>query len=491
MRDNLLPVADSKTKNSFLRSAYCSHVMTLMVRLALLSTAATAIGLYCFQSDILLSSPDLTQITSSYMCVFDDGRPEHRVCKFHNLLIYESTIHYIYSGPRPDLPVIMANWHHDYYFQAVVTRVHELTDAMKAAPVMRIKAATLTWRQWHLNWYHGMGESIFEIYSSACTYLDYCGSQRNSSELTPIFIENPGDEKTWEEALPPAASALKCLYPTQAWWIKDKAIQDKVLLVETAVAGIGPFNRKWKGFEDKGAEFHSVYEPVPEWLSHRYRDLLVQCYDVKWAAIRAEGPYEVTLVNRQYHKGRSMVNTAAVIASMKAMEQVSSVKLVYMEVLTFRQQLEAYAKAQVLVMGHGAAFANIMFMAPDSVVIVYNWIPTYTANQISPHSWITEYMKDLALPVNFVGTSTDDRRHILPQKEKLINQPEYKDLNSTEKLALLEHGVCPQTPLPGCHEMTLNFVVDWPLLEEAVKVAFANLRSRHSTVLDGTDPYHK
>lgn len=75
--------------------------------------------------------------------------------------------------------------------------------------------------------------------------------------------------------------------------------------------------------------------------------------------------------------------------------------------------------------------------------------------------------------------------------QKLINQPEYKKLNSTEKLALLEHGVCPQTPLPGCHEMSLNFVVDWQLLEEAMKVAFANLRSRHSTVLDGTDPYHK
>ena len=75
--------------------------------------------------------------------------------------------------------------------------------------------------------------------------------------------------------------------------------------------------------------------------------------------------------------------------------------------------------------------------------------------------------------------------------QKLINQPEYKELNSTEKLALLEHGVCPQTHLPGCHEMALNFVVDWQLLEEAMKVAFANLRSRNSTVLDGTDPYHK
>ena len=40
-----------------------------------------------------------------------------------------------------------------------------------------------------------------------------------------------------------------------------------------------------------------------------------------------------------------------------------------MEVLSFRQQLEAYASAQVLVMGHGAAFANIMFMPPVSTVM--------------------------------------------------------------------------------------------------------------------------
>lgn len=40
-----------------------------------------------------------------------------------------------------------------------------------------------------------------------------------------------------------------------------------------------------------------------------------------------------------------------------------------MEVLSFRQQLEAYASAQVLVMGHGAAFANIMFMPPVSALM--------------------------------------------------------------------------------------------------------------------------
>ena len=31
-----------------------------------------------------------------------------------------------------------------------------------------------------------------------------------------------------------------------------KLHQLQVLLVETAVVGIGPFNRKWKGFEEKG-----------------------------------------------------------------------------------------------------------------------------------------------------------------------------------------------------------------------------------------------
>ena len=92
---------------------------------------------------------------------------------------------------------------------------------------MRIKAATMTWRKWHLNWYHGIGETIFEIYSTACNYLGYCGGTRNSSELTPIFIEDPGDPEIWEESLPPAASALRCLYPSQAYWIKDQAIQHK------------------------------------------------------------------------------------------------------------------------------------------------------------------------------------------------------------------------------------------------------------------------
>ena len=101
---------------------------------------------------------------------------------------------------------------------------------------MHIKVATMTWRQWHMNWYHAIGEAIFEIYSSACTYLDYCGGHKNSTELTPIFIEHPGDPWTWEDYIPPAAEAVKCLYPTQGWWIRDKPIQDKASSISNPLA---------------------------------------------------------------------------------------------------------------------------------------------------------------------------------------------------------------------------------------------------------------
>lgn len=73
--------------------------------------------------------------------------------------------------------------------------------------------------------------------------------------------------------------------------------------------------------------------------------------------------------------------------------------------------------------------------------------------------------------------------------QKLINQPEYAELSSTEKLALLEAGTCPTSiHLPGCDEMKLNFVVDWKLLQDALQVAVTNLNQQHSIMLDGSDP---
>ena len=68
-------------------------------------------------------------------CVLDDGLAERRICRYHNLMMYQSRLLYMYSGmachcikPRPeaascdvhfanadsappDLPEVMVNWH--------------------------------------------------------------------------------------------------------------------------------------------------------------------------------------------------------------------------------------------------------------------------------------------------------------------------------------------------------------------------------------------
>lgn len=50
-----------------------------------------------------------------------------------------------------------------------------------------------------------------------------------------------------------------------------------------------------------------------------------------------------------------------------------------------------------------------------SVILMYNWVRTDAV----PHTWVTALIEDLALPVNFIGLSTQDRRFLSPIKEVL------------------------------------------------------------------------
>ena len=89
-----------------------------------------------------------------------------------------------------------------------------------------IKAASLTWRQWHQNYYHGFGESVYEAFNIACKYLYCCGGS-NSTDVSPIFIERSGDEARWADVLPAAETALKCLMPGNEYFIGDSSLQDR------------------------------------------------------------------------------------------------------------------------------------------------------------------------------------------------------------------------------------------------------------------------
>ena len=56
---------------------------------------------------------------------------------------------------------------------------------------------------------------------------------------------------------------------------------------------------------------------------------------------------------------------------------------------------------------------HMTLLLQGSIAIFYNWLKIAG----DPHSWVTDMIKAYALPVNFVGLSTEDRRFIYPQKE--------------------------------------------------------------------------
>ena len=103
--------------------------------------------------------------------------------------------------------------------------------------VEQVSQATLTHRQWHLNYYHSITESAFEAYNLACTVFKLCGLH-SKEDFVPVFLDKAGvagwdtrlgeDGGRWEAVLPPAAEALQCFYPKPAIWVADAMLPPKV-----------------------------------------------------------------------------------------------------------------------------------------------------------------------------------------------------------------------------------------------------------------------
>ncbi|KAA6423379.1 MAG: hypothetical protein FRX49_06831 [Trebouxia sp. A1-2] len=384
--------------------------------------------------------------------------------------------------------------------------------------VQQYARATLTHRQWHLNYYHSIAESIWDVYNLACMYFQLC-NLHTREDIIPMFLDRPGvagwdarlgvSQGGWRQVLPPAAEALQCFYPKPALWVADPMLHGKVVVIKTAVAGIGPHNRKWPGPPETADRFRSVYQHVDTRITTQYREGLLQCLGVQPAQFNVSHsplrlystrPYKVTIVNREYHAGRHIVNTEDIAREVNAMEQClgagalrleqslfeihAQSRVAQLEDLTFKQQMVVYAESQVVIMTHGAALGNVLFMSPGSVALFYNWLKIGGA----PHTWVTDVIQDFALPVNFVGLSTKDRRFIYPQKERYVFQPQYGLLPADEKRALLEEGICPSSSqLQGCEDLKMNFAIDWNLLRPALSMAFLDMQERHSHILDGLD----
>ncbi len=85
----------------------------------------------------------------------------------------------------------------------------------------------MTYRPYHRNYYHSLGEAIFAVHLLACTYFQYC-QHGDGSDLTAVFIDTIDDPVDWDTSLQSANEALQCLTPRPAYTIKDPDLHERV-----------------------------------------------------------------------------------------------------------------------------------------------------------------------------------------------------------------------------------------------------------------------
>ena len=61
-------------------------------------------------------------------------------------------------------------------------------------------------------------------------------------------------------------------------------------------------------------------------ISLEYRGTFIPCTASSECPVQTEGPYDVTIVNRAYHKGRHIVNVKEVAEGITAMDHVKSTR---------------------------------------------------------------------------------------------------------------------------------------------------------------------
>ena len=179
-------------------------------------------------------------------CIYCANVPMHILCHILCQCIYCANTYIVLLHCCAMLHCVMLDstqlqchaglpWRYAKYTHYLITLSgHADTPCLQAKTITK---ATLTHRQWHLNYYHSIAESAFEVYNLACTYFQLC-NLHTRGDFVPIFLDKPGiagwdtrlgvTEGGWDTVLPPVAEALQCFYPKPALWVADPRLHKQV-----------------------------------------------------------------------------------------------------------------------------------------------------------------------------------------------------------------------------------------------------------------------
>lgn len=187
----------------------------------------------------------------------------------------------------------------------------------------------------------------------------------------------------------------------------------QTILVRNAMVGIGPYMRAY----EKQA-YRKPYADPPARVMPAWRRLLAVCTRTDFDVAEAPtAPVRITLVNRPWSSGRSIVNLDEVAAwlrrewlpALPALRGRAAEVRVVPEVdakTELVDQIPLFRDTSVLVYPHGATMAHAMFLPRHAAVLeVIPW-----PNVTEPHGWLTSIARQMELTELRLGLLVNQNR---------------------------------------------------------------------------------
>lgn len=416
---------------------------------------------------------------SSHECVVEDGKSEHRVCIFKNIVLWEGQLLYVANGELV-LPEIDINWLEPTRLNIQIVQQHDVLQAWSSAQVEDVPLALLGHQVNFGNYYHVFVETLPTWHNVMCKYLDLCNYDEGS-QVQLWLLEERGEHLSGVTAHLPALNTLySCLSPTPPRHIKEHTNYGKVVLFEKAIAGMGPDVR---AFHQWRPRFFDHFVASSAESMHSWRHRLAQCLDVPFdTAVASQKPVRVTIVNRSYKAGRHLLNAGELQARILGKWAHSVVQIVDLQGLDLHHQLALFQQTSILIWTHGAAMADLLFLPQGAGAI--ELIPWPHAEQA--HEWAHSIAADFDLHVQVAWTRLTDVSHLHYHTEVLFKDPTWQALTDEERLLFLEKGTCPgksNTPLHAlCRNHWMHYLVSyvqpWEPLEKLLDAAHSFVQNQ-------------